>query len=104
MYVHVSSSFFLNPLIVIFLEVSIYSLLHKQSEVKSRSCSGFFPYYESTITNSCIKFVLMDIAGFYLVVLVSATISSRNIGKTYAVNSAPSDQNYQTERLTRTYV
>lgn len=46
----------------------------------------------------------MDIAGFYLVVLVSATISSRNIGKTYAVNSAPSDQNYQTERLTRTYV
>ena len=45
----------------------------------------------------------MDIADFYLVVLVSATISSRNIGKTYAVNSAPSDQNYQTERLTRTY-
>ena len=44
----------------------------------------------------------MDIADFYLVVLVSA-ISSRNIGKTYAVNSAPSDQNYQTERLTRTY-
>ena len=71
--------------------------------VKSRSSSGFSPYYESIITNSCIKLVLMDIADFYLVVLVSASVSSSNIGKTYEVNSVPTDQMYQSERLTRTY-
>lgn len=84
--------------------MSIYSLLHKQSEVTLVVKSRSSPYYESIITNSCIKLVLMDIADFYLVVLVSATVSSSNIGKTYEVNSVPTDQMYQSERLTRTYL
>lgn len=46
----------------------------------------------------------MDIADFYLVVLVSATVSSSNIGKTYEGNSVPTDQMYQSERLTCTYL
>lgn len=45
----------------------------------------------------------MDTADFYYVVLVSATVSSSNIGKPYAENTILTDQTYQSERLTRTY-